>query len=249
MTTGAVQRWGDIALADRGTYAVLSIEREAKRNAMNRACRTGLRAAMEHARGRFAAIVLTGSGRSFCSGIDQKERAQDLARGEHGGSAEWVDVNVAIREHPAIFIAAVNGLALGGGATLINVCDLAIAADTAEIGMPELTFATYPGMAGPSTQLTLTRKRAAWMVLTAERIPARTAEAWGLVNQCVPAGQLLPAAEAVEQKIAQYDAAALAASKQALDQIPAHITDWRQALAHGELVNARIRQRAGRNTD
>ena len=241
---GEVQRWADIVLRPRGSYAVISIEREAKRNAMNRACRQGLRAAFDFARGRFAAIVLTGSGNTFCAGVDLKERAEDLARGELGGSAEWVDVNLAIRDHPAIFIAAVNGLALGGGATLMNVCDLAVAADTAEFGMPEITFSTYPGMAGPATQLSgLTRKRIAWMVLTGNRVPAATALKWGLVNDCVPLAELLPTAERIAQQVARYNGPALSASKQALDQIPANITDWRQALSYGELVNAKIQQR------
>ncbi|MEJ1979146.1 MAG: enoyl-CoA hydratase-related protein [Acetobacteraceae bacterium] len=57
-------------------------------------------------------------------------------------------VNMAIRSHPAIFIAAVNGLALGGGATLINVCDLAIASRTASIGLPR-DGASRPILAWP----------------------------------------------------------------------------------------------------
>jgi len=237
------QRWGDIVLTPKGSYAVLSIEREAKRNAMNRACRQGMRAAMEFARDKYPVIVLTGVGTSFCAGVDLKERATDLARGDTSGSGEWVDVNVAIREHPSIFIAAVNGLALGGGATLINVCDLAIAADTVEIGMPEMSFSTYPGMAGPSTQLSLSRKRVAWMMLTAERIPAQLAESWGLINKCVPFAELMTVAEETARHVSQFNAVALSAAKQALDQIPANITDWRQALAYGELVNAKIQQR------
>ena len=60
---------------------------------------------------------------------------------------DWIDTLLEIRRHPAVVIAAVNGFALGGGTSLINVADLAIAADEAEIGMPEMGFATYPGMA------------------------------------------------------------------------------------------------------
>ena len=93
---------------------------------------------------------------------------------------------VAIREHPAVFIAAVNGLALGGGATLVSVCDLAVAADEAEIGMPEIGFGAYPQFSGPGAQIQLTAKRAAWLVLTAQRIDGRTAENWGMVNRSVP---------------------------------------------------------------
>jgi enoyl-CoA hydratase/carnithine racemase len=65
------------------------------------------------------------------------------------------------------------------------MCDLAIAADQAEIGMPEIGFGAYPQFSGPAAQIQLTAKRAAWLVLTAERIDGRTAEAWGMVNRSV----------------------------------------------------------------
>jgi enoyl-CoA hydratase/carnithine racemase len=95
-----------------------------------------------------------------------------------------------IREHPAIFVAAVNGFALGGGATLISMCDLAIAADQAEIGMPEIGFGAYPQYSGPAAQIQLTAKRAAWLVLTAECIDGRTG---GGVGDGQPFGRAGPA--------------------------------------------------------
>lgn len=235
--------WGDIVVTDRGSFAILTISRESKRNAVNRSCRQNLMLALSYLNGRFPVVILTGTGSSFCAGIDLKERADDVARGDFSASAEWIDVNVAIREHPSIFIAAVNGLALGGGATLINVCDLAIAADTVEIGMPEMSFSTYPAMAGPSTQLALSRKRVSWMMLTTERITAAVAVEWGLVNQCVPPARLMTSAEELAQRIAQFNPIALSAAKQAIGQIPANIRDLRQAFQYGELVNAKIQLR------
>jgi enoyl-CoA hydratase/carnithine racemase len=235
----------EIELTGKGNYAVLRIAREGKRNAMNRSARDGMRAAFDHAKDRYPVIVLTGTGRSFCAGIDLKERGEDVERGIHSASQEWADVNIAIRQHPSVFIAAVNGTALGGGLTLINVCDLAIAADDVEMGMPELGFGSYAGLSGPSTQVSITRKRAAWMVLTTDRIPAKVALDWGLINQCVPAAELLPSAEALAKRIAAFEPNAIAVSKRALDTIPATITDWRQAFVYGELANASIRVRTG----
>ncbi|MGV6873811.1 enoyl-CoA hydratase/isomerase family protein [Pseudochelatococcus sp. B33] len=237
----------EIKLFRKAEYAILQIDREAKRNAMNRSARMGMLKALDQVREDCPVVVLTGAGKAFCSGIDLKERSADVERGAATGSQEWADVNVAIRQHPAIFIAAVNGIALGGGVTLINVCDLALAAEDVEIGMPEQMYSTYPGLAGPATQLSLSRKRAAWMVLTAERISAQTALEWGLVNGCMPAAELLPTAEALAGKIATFNPIALSASKQALDRIPATITDWRQAFAYGGLTNAGIRLRIGTN--
>jgi enoyl-CoA hydratase/carnithine racemase len=227
-----------------GGWAQIQISREAQRNAMNRATRQGLLRAFEDLRGQAKAVVLTGTGVAFCAGMDLKEREADRKAGIEGAGDEWIAVNMAIKAHPAIFIAAVNGLALGGGATLINCCGLAIASTTASIGCPEMGFSTYPGMAGPAIQLAgLTRKRAAWLVLTTNRIDGPTAERWGMVNGCVEPEALLPAAGALAQKVAQFDAVALAESKKALDRIPAFITDWQEAMDHGQMVNLMIRSK------
>jgi enoyl-CoA hydratase/carnithine racemase len=234
----------EIEIIRHDGWAQIRVNREAQRNAMNRATRQGLMAAFDELRGKARAIILTGTGVAFCAGMDLKEREQDRQAGIEGAGDEWVAVNMAIRAHPAIFIAAVNGLALGGGATLINVCDLAIASTKASIGCPEMGFSTYPGMAGPAIQLSgVTRKQAAWLVLTTNRIDGATAERWGMVNQCVEPEALLPTAQALAQKVAQFDAVALAESKKALDRIPAIITDWQEAMDHGQMVNLQIRSK------
>jgi enoyl-CoA hydratase/carnithine racemase len=234
----------EIEIIRHDGWAQIRVDREAQRNAMNRATRQGLMAAFEELRGKARAIILTGTGVAFCAGMDLKEREQDRIAGIEGAGDEWVAVNMAIRAHPSIFIAAVNGLALGGGATLINVCDLAIASTKASIGCPEMGFSTYPGMAGPAIQLSgVTRKQAAWLVLTTNRIDGATAERWGMVNQCVEPEALLPTAQALAQKVAQFDAVALAESKKALDRIPAIITDWQEAMDHGQMVNLQIRSK------
>src|SRR5690606_13705744 len=90
----------------------------------------------------------------------------------------------------------------------------------------------------------LSRKRTSWMVLTAERITARTALDWGLINECVPPSELMPRAEELARRISQFDPAALTAAKKALDTIPATITNWRQSFQFGQLINAEIQQRS-----
>lgn len=235
---------GNLVVTRHDGWAEIRIDRENKRNAMDRTTRRGMIDAFATLRGEARAIVLTGTGGSFCAGMDLKEREQDRAAGIEGAGEEWIAVNMAIRQHPSIFIAAVNGLALGGGSTLINVCDLAIASTHASIGCPELGFSTYPGMAGPAIQLSgVTRKQAAWLVLTTNRIDGATAERWGMVNACVAPEELLPRAHALAAQIARFDPVALAESKKALDRIPAFITDWQEAMDHGQMVNLAIRSR------
>ncbi|MFX5785104.1 enoyl-CoA hydratase-related protein, partial [Acinetobacter baumannii] len=87
------------------------------------------------------------------------------------------------------------------------------ASTSASIGCPEMGFSTYPGMAGPAIQLSgVTRKQAAWLVLTTNRIDGATAERWGMVNACVEPDQLLPRAHGLATQIAGFDAVALTES-------------------------------------
>lgn len=99
-------------------------------------------------------------------------------------------------------------------------------------------------MAGPAIQLSgITRKQAAWLVLTTNRIDGATAERWGMVTECVAPDRLLPRAAEIARQVARFDAVALAESKQALDRIPAVITGWQEAMDHGQAVNRVIRSR------
>jgi enoyl-CoA hydratase/carnithine racemase len=103
-------------------WAVVHIQREHKRNALDRATRAALLHAFRSLEGDARAIVLTGQGASFCAGLDLKEREAETAGGAPDTAGnEWVELNAAMRAHPAAFIAAVNGLALGGGVTPFSV--------------------------------------------------------------------------------------------------------------------------------
>jgi len=231
-----------------GGIARITLNRPAKRNAMSRSARKALVEALDECTGTSKVIVLTGAGPAFCAGVDLTE-PDSSATGPGDGADErrltWLSVQDQIWHHPAIVIAAVNGFALGGGVTLINSSDLAIAADDAQIGMPEIGFGLYPGLAGPSTQLRLSAKRAAWMVLTADRVSGRTAAEWGLVNRSVPAADLPGEALALASLIASRDAATLEWCKRALHEVPMHISDWSAALAYGEAVGTQLRARTG----
>src|SRR5260221_5694291 len=135
-------------------YAVVRLNRPEKKNAQNRAARRDLLAALTSLRAECRAIVLTGCGDSFCSGVDLKEVRADAEAGTAPDpQSDWIEVLIAIREHPAGFIAAANGLALGGGAPLISACDLAVAAHQAENGMPENGFRAYPRFSGTLAQI------------------------------------------------------------------------------------------------
>lgn len=223
--------------------STITFNRPRQRNAMNRAAREGIVRALDECRGRAKVIILTGNGPAFCAGVDLKEAAGGVTGDNDPMSrrSSWAAVQEELRRHSAIVIAAVNGFALGGGSTLISVADLALAAEEAQIGMPEIGFGLYPTLAGPAAQMRISKKRAAWMILTADRIDGRTAAEWGLVNKAVPGEQLLAEAEALAQRIAKFDAVGLEWSKKALWKIPDEISDWSGAVEYGDHVSKQIR--------
>lgn len=233
-----------VQVAQHDGWACIRIVREHKRNALDRATRQALMAAFEQLRGKARAIVLTGSGAAFCAGLDLKERAAERPEaGLDDAGAEWVALNLAIRAHPAAFIAAVNGVTLGGGLTLVNFCDLALASAEASFGCPELAFATYASASGPTTQLSaIARKRVAWLLLSGERLDAATLQEWGLLNEVLVPDALLPRAAELAQRIAAYDPHALSLVKKTLDHVPTLAGDWGQAMEYGRSVNEDIRR-------
>jgi enoyl-CoA hydratase/carnithine racemase len=207
---------------------------------------------IEECRGKHSAIVITARGRAFCAGVDLRERNDWVRKGAkiRGDNVRnrWYDtMGTIIRNHPAVFIAAVNGLALGGGATMVNICDLAIMANEAKIGVPQIKWGIYPGIAGASTQVRTVRKHAAWPVLTGRSLTAQDAVDIGLVNMAVPGEQLLDEAKALAAHVAQFDPIALDWCKKALDQIPGHFSDWSVALEYGRSVDSIIQDQVGRS--
>jgi enoyl-CoA hydratase/carnithine racemase len=229
-----------VILEDYGSYACITL----KQHVLNRTALSQLREALGASVGRYAAIILTGSGGSFCEGFDVESEPGGVEYSRQGHAlTETVE---AIRKHPAVFIAAVNGVALSNGVSLINVCDLALVAEDAEIGLPEITHALYPTIAGPSTQLRILRKHASWMILTGKRIDARAATRWGLVNAAVPASKLMDEARAVAESIAKFNPVTVDWSKKAMDDIPAHVSDWTAALEYGRAITTVIQNQIGK---
>ena len=243
-----------ILLDDCGGYGVITLNRPEKRNAMSGAAQQMLQDVLRKTVGRWPVIILTGAGTAFCSGIDLKERRERLARGEampteysrQGHS--WSETVEMIRKHPSVFIAAVNGHALGGGVSLINVCDLALAAEEAQIGMPEITFASYPTIAGPSTQLRILRKHAAWMILTGKSIDGRMAAKWGLVNKAVPADRLMEEAASIAARVAEHVESAQLSGVRGTPTFFIGDTRYRGPYDSATLIRA-IEERAAQGSD
>ncbi|MCZ4498103.1 MAG: enoyl-CoA hydratase [Marmoricola sp.] len=188
-----------------GHVLIITLNRPQARNAVNGELTLGLGTALAEADAdiEVRAVVLTGAGdQTFCAGADLKA----ISRGESlnpPGTEAWGFAGMV--QHPISkpVIAAVNGTALGGGTELLLAADLAIAADHASFGLPEVKrglIAAAGGVMRLPEQLP--RKVAMHLILTGDPIDAATALRWGLVNEVVPAADVLSTAVALAQKIA-----------------------------------------------
>lgn len=166
------------------------------------------------------AIVVTGAGdKAFSAGADLKERATlspDQVRqflDRIRGTFNLVEVM------PQPVIAAINGLAFGGGLEFAMACDLRVAVQSAQLALTETSLGIIPGAGGTQRLPRLVGPgRAKELVFTARRLSATEAEAWGLVNRVVPDGTGLEAALQVAAAIANNAPVALQQAKFAINQ-------------------------------
>jgi enoyl-CoA hydratase/carnithine racemase len=202
-----------------GGQALLTIDRPKARNALSPEVLQGLMAALDRAEADPAArvVVLTGAGEKvFCAGGDLGQMGGEggfLAT--HDGRRAYGRLLLRLQDLRKPTVARVNGHALAGGLGLVLACDLAVAAEHAEVGTPEIDVGLFPMMMMALLQRHLGRKRALEMVLTGERMPAREALALGLLNRVVPAAELDATVGALAGKLAGKSQAVLALGRRA----------------------------------
>lgn len=215
------QQYEQLQLVIDERVATLTLSRPERLNALGAQLTAELRAAIEavEAHGDVRALVITGAGpRAFCTGADLKERAALDAAGRWAHNRALNDCNSTIARLQIPSIAAVNGLALGGGCELAAACDFRIAAEGAVFGLPEVGLGIIPGSGGTQRLPRLIGPaRAKELILTARRIDAATALAWGLVSLVTPADALLAAAHELALAIARQSPLAVAYAKAAID--------------------------------
>ena len=168
------------------------------------------------------AIVLTGAGRAFCAGGDVKEMdatdvADDRPAGIFDSGARHVVNNLLSIEQP--IIAAVNGVAVGLGATLALLCDVVFMAESARIGDTHISIGLVPGDGGTVIwPLLVGPARAKEYLLTGDLIPAPEAERIGLVNHVVADDQVLDDALAFASRLADGPTMAIRLTKLAIQR-------------------------------
>jgi methylglutaconyl-CoA hydratase len=221
----------------RAPAALITLNRPDKRNALSRALIAALTEAFQRARDDDAVrcVVLTGAGSAFCAGMDLDE-----LRGTLDASADliWDDAQKLAALYELIYtlpkptVAAINGVAVAGGAGLMTVCDLAVAASTAKFGYPEVRRGLVAAMVLPHLLRHVGEQAARWLLLSGELIDAEGAKRHGLINAVVPAEQLLERALDWCRSLAAGGPKAVATTKELLRRCS------RQALSVEELAHA-----------
>lgn len=184
-------------------------------NVLNMALMAELEAAIGEVRTdpELRLIVLEGAGRVFSAGVDVGEHLGD----EIGPMLDaFTRLAAAVLEGNAPVMAIVQGAALGGACELVALCDLAIVADDARIGTPEIALGVVPPIGAALFPLVVGPQRAAALVLTGEPITGALAAQWGLVWRSVPASELRVEADKVAAGFEGRSAAAVALGRRSL---------------------------------
>jgi enoyl-CoA hydratase len=202
--------------------ATVTLHRPEARNALNRALRKALPAAMRELdeRDDVAAVVLTGADPAFCAGLDLKELAAggDALR-ETGATDEPAAARGPFPPMAKPVIGAINGVAITGGFELALACDFLVASERARFADTHARVGIMPGW-GLTVLLpeAIGYRRAREMSTTGNFVDADTALAWGLVNHVVPHEELLPFARGLARDIASVDRRAVARMLQTYDE-------------------------------
>jgi enoyl-CoA hydratase/carnithine racemase len=211
-----------LKVEERDRIAIVTVNRPEKRNALDAAVFAELVAAFEGFRDRkeIGAVILTGAGeKAFIAGADISVLAQCDASAARENARKGQSFTRLIETLGKPVIAALNGVALGGGCEIAMACTLRIAAEHAKLGQPEVKLGLICGYGGSQRLPRLVgRGRALELLLTGDAIDAAEAMRIGLVNRVVKKEELLAASEAVARRILEAGPVAVKYTIEAVDR-------------------------------
>jgi methylglutaconyl-CoA hydratase len=189
------------------------------------------------------AVVLAGEGKVFCGGADINwmRASMDLSFDANVGDAERMsDMFRAIDNCPKPVIGRIHGAALGGGAGLVAVCDIAIVSDDAIFGFTEVKLGIIPAVIAPFVLAKIGTSHARALFLTGERFDAQHAQTIGLVHQVVPIGDLDAAVEGCLAELHTAGPGAIAAAKLLLRRVLDNSYDDSRAVTTKAIAKQRV---------
>lgn len=202
----------DLVLMEvRGSIAVLTLNRPDQLNALSYALVDRLMDLLNAIEedGSLHAVILTGAGRAFSAGADIKEFSESVRQGPDVAVRAFVrrgqTLTARMEAFPKPIIAAVNGLAFGGGCEITEAVHLAVASEGATFAKPEINIGIPPTFGGTQRLPRLAgRKRALEYLLTGDTFSSQRAYEMGLVNRVVPHDQLMPSAIELGERILRH---------------------------------------------
>jgi len=209
-----------LKLATTKDVATITLDRAEKRNAISTAMIEELLAALDAVEKSSARVaVITGSGNAFCSGMDlellsaiaQQSPEQNLA-----DSRRMAGMFRRIWSFPRILIAAVNGPAIAGGTGIATMCDFTLAVPEAKFGYTEVKIGFLPAIVSVFLTRQIGEKQARDLLLTGRIFDAAEAKSLGLVNDVVPADQLVATTQRLAESLLAASPTSLARTKKLL---------------------------------
>ena len=232
--------YNTVQLAYEGQVATIMLNRPEKRNAISFELIGDLLQALEDvAKSDAIVVILTGSGKAFCSGMDLENLKALLGRTPQQNlqdSETMVRLFRSIYEFPKVTIAAVNGPAIAGGTGLALLCDFTIAVPEAKFGYTEVRIGFVPAIVSTFLLRQVGEKQARDLLLTGRIFDADEAMRMGLLNEIVPAENLMGRARELAGLLMANSAASLRATKQLL-------TDHARAELEAQ-IDAAVRENA-----
>ena len=234
-----------LTVATKGQVALLTLNRPGKLNALSNELLAAITAALDRIEldPAVRAVVVTGAGRAFSAGADIAAFQRHMEAGPAEAVARFMrpghQMTRRVESFPKPVIAAVNGLAFGGGCELVEATHIALAADMAVFSKAEINIGIIPTFGGTQRlPRNVGRKAAAELILTGRTFDAAEAARLGLVNRVVPGADLLGTALALAAELATKPPLTLAAALDAIHRgMDASIDD---GLAIEEAAFARI---------
>jgi 2-(1,2-epoxy-1,2-dihydrophenyl)acetyl-CoA isomerase len=240
----------NVSVQRRGAVSTIELDRAQAMNAWDAQLGNELRSAVEEAAAddSVRAVVITGAGRAFSAGADLKAGFELTPEGVPDVGAalreRYHPIIAGIREMPKPVVAAVNGPAAGIGCSLALACDLVLCAESAYLLLAFVNIGLVPD--GGSSLLIPARAgfaRAAEMAMLGERIPARQALEWGLINRVVADEELRGQADALADRLAAGPTRSYAGTKRQLNH-------WLYSRMHEQLeLEASIQQELAASGD
>ncbi|MGA9587813.1 MAG: enoyl-CoA hydratase-related protein [Terracidiphilus sp.] len=235
-----------ILVTDSHAIRTITLNRPDRRNAMTREMQTELISVIEEsATNQCCALILTGAGDAFCSGLDllELQAMRDMTPAEHRTDAERLArLFVSLYELPLPTIAAVNGPAIAGGTGLATLCDFTMATPAAKFGFTEVRIGFVPALVAAFLALQVGDKRCRDLLLSGRLFGAAEAHQMGLVNEIVEREELAPRAHALAKSLIANSPQSISATKRLLAE---QNRAWLDAAVVAALeANARSRETA-----